>query len=75
MNRAEIKLLQTKFTQEQSEELVGEIKSLTNDDVLDRVDDKISTAKSEIISSLTWRLLIFFIAQVSFTIALVKFLS
>jgi len=75
MKTAEIKiyeLLQLKFSKEQSEELVSEIKSLTNDDILSRVDDKISTAKSQIISSLTWRLLFFFIAQVSFTVGIIK---
>jgi len=78
MKAAEIKiyqLLQAQFSKEQSEELVGEIKSLTNENILDRVDDKITTAKSEIISSLTWRLLFFFIAQVSFTIALIKLMG
>lgn len=47
-------LLQNSFAKEQSEELVAEIKALTNDDLLTRVDDKISTPKSEIISTLTW---------------------
>ena len=68
-------LLQNAFAKEQSEELVAEIKSLANDDMLNRVDDKISTAKSEIISALTWRLLFFFIAQVSFTIGIIKLLN
>jgi len=68
-------LLQKSFAKEESEELVAEIKSLTNDDLLDRMEDKISSAKSEIISSLTWRLLFFFIAQISFTVGIIKLLS
>ena len=68
-------LLQKAFSKDESEELVGEIKTLTNDDLLDRMDDKITTAKSEIISTLTWRLLFFFIAQTGFTITLIKLLN
>ena len=78
MKTAEIKiyeLLQLRFSKDESEQLVSEIKSLTNDDILSRVDDKITTAKSQIISSLTWRLLFFFIAQVSFTIGIIKLLG
>ena len=68
-------LLQGAFSKEQSQELVKEIKTLTNDDLIDRMDDKISTAKSEIISSLTWRLLFFFFGQIGITITLIKVLN
>ena len=68
-------LLKAKFTEEDSRELVSEIKSLTNDDLLTRMDDKLTGAKADIISSLTWRLLFFFIAQVGFTITLIKLMG
>jgi len=61
-------LLRNKFSEEDSKELVGEIKSMTQDDLADRIESKI-------ISSLTWRLLFFFIAQVGFTITLIKVIS
>jgi hypothetical protein len=68
-------LLQNSFSKDVSQELVSEIKSITSDDLLDRMDDKINSAKSEIVSSLTWRLLFFFIAQVSFTVGIIKLLG
>ncbi len=58
-------LLSSKFSNEDSKELVGEIKSMTQDDLAERIESKI-------ISALTWRLLFFFIAQVEFTITLIK---
>jgi len=57
--------LKTKFNESDSQELVKEIKSMTQDDLAERIESKI-------ISALTWRLLFFFIAQVGFTIGLVK---
>jgi len=68
-------LLQGAFSKEKAQEIVGEIKSMTHDDLLDRVDDKVKTAKGEIISSLTWRLLFFFFAQVGFIMGLLKFIG
>jgi hypothetical protein len=68
-------LLQNSFSKDVSQELVSEIKSITSDDLLDWMDDKINSAKSEIVSSLTWRLLFFFIAQVSFTVGIIKLLG
>lgn len=59
-------LLKSRFSEDDSKELVGEIKSMTQDDLAERIESKI-------ISSLTWRLLFFFIAQVGFTITLIKF--
>lgn len=59
---AEIKiyqLLQQKFKKEESEELVSNLKSLTQDDLAERIESKI-------VSTLTWRLLFFFFAQVGF---------
>ncbi|MEQ9466359.1 MAG: hypothetical protein RLN88_03055 [Ekhidna sp.] len=58
-------LLKTKFNESDSQELVKEIKSMTQDDLAERIESKV-------ISALTWRLLFFFIAQVGFTIGLVK---
>jgi hypothetical protein len=60
-----MELFQTKFKTDDAKELVSEIKSMTQDDLADRIESKI-------ISSLTWRLLFFFIAQVGFTITLIK---
>ncbi len=60
-------LFKTKFSESDSKELVSEIKSMTQDDLAERIESKV-------ISTLTWRLLFFFIAQVAFTIPLVKFL-
>ena len=68
---AEIKiyqLLQRKFQKEESEELVSNLKSLTQDDLAERIESKI-------IFTLTWRLLFFFFAQVGFTMGLLKFVG
>ena len=61
-------LLKTKFSDSDSQELVKEIKSMTQDDLAERIESKI-------ISALTWRLLFFFIAQVGFTIGLIKLIN
>ena len=66
---AEIKiyqLLQRKFQKEEAEELVTNLKHLTQDDLAERIESKI-------ISTLTWRLLFFFFAQLGFTMGLLKF--
>ena len=68
---AEIKiyqLLQQKFQKEQAEELVSNLKNLTQDDLAERIESKI-------ISILTWRLLFLFFAQVGFTMGLLKFVG
>ena len=59
---AEIKiyqLLQQKFEKEEAEELVSNLKRLTQDDLAKRIESKI-------ISTLTWRMLFFFFAQIGF---------
>jgi hypothetical protein len=61
-------LLRGKFSDDDSKELVSEIKNMTQDDLAERIESKI-------ISSLTWRLLFFFIAQVGFTITLIKLMG
>ncbi len=61
-------MLSEKFSPEASKELVKEIKSMTQDDLAERIESKI-------ISTLTWRLLFFFIAQVGFTITLIKLMG
>ena len=71
MKTTEIKLLELfekKFETETAKELVGEIKSMTQDDLAERIE-------SRIIGKLTWRLLFFFIAQISFTMGLLKLLG
>ena len=68
---AEIKiyqLLQQKFEKKEAEELVSNLKRLTQDDLAERIESKI-------ISALTWRLLFFFFAQVGFTMGLLKFVG
>lgn len=60
-----LELFEKKFETTDAKELVSEIKSMTQDDLAERIESKV-------ISTLTWRLLFFFIAQVSFTIALIK---
>ena len=68
---AEIKnyqLLQRKSQKEEAEELVTNLKHLTQDDLAERIESKV-------ISTLTRRLLFFFFAQVGFTMGLLKFVG
>ena len=68
---AEIKiyqLLQQKFQKKEAEELVTNLKHLTQDDLAECIESKV-------ISTLTRRLLFFFFAQVGFTMGLLKFVG
>lgn len=67
-------LFRTKFPEDESKEMVGSIKSLTHDGLAERLEARIVSSESRILSTLTWRLLMFFIAQVGFTVAIVKFI-
>lgn len=65
-------ILQSKFSKEESETLVSEIRNLQELNLLDKIDARVSRAESNIVNNIIWKVLAISGGQLAILLAVLK---